>query len=62
MSSHELETPEGKERLEACNFKVPIDGRMVSMCELNGTDMRRDLNVRDRERLVTIKEPARKAS
>lgn len=62
MSSHELQTEEGKERLEACNFKVPIDGRMVSMCELNGTDMRKDLNVRDRERLVTIKDPARKAS
>lgn len=62
MSSHELTTPEGEERLQACNFKVPVDGRMVSMCELNGTDLRKELNIRDRERLVTIKEPARKAS
>ena len=61
MSAHELETPEGQDRLAACAFKVPIDGRMVSMCELNGTDLRRDLNTRDRDRLVAVREPRRRA-
>ncbi len=44
MSSGELDTPEGRERLAACVFKVPVDGRMVSMCEVNGTDLRLRLN------------------
>lgn len=56
MSAHELETEGGKVRLEACAFKVPVDGRMVSMCELNGTDLRRELNQNDRSRLVSIQE------
>lgn len=46
MSPDELETPLGRERLDACVFKVPVDGRMVSMCELNATPLRRDLNRR----------------
>ena len=41
MSSHELGTELGKERLAACAFKVPHNGEMVSMCEFNGTDMRK---------------------
>jgi len=61
MSSHQLETKEGKERLEACFFRVPIEGQMVSMCELNGTDMRRKLNHDDQDRLVTVVEPIRRA-
>lgn len=61
MSSHQLETKEGKERLEACFFRVPIDGEMVSMCELNGTDMRRKLNHDDQDRLITVVEPIRRA-
>ncbi len=44
MSRHELHTEAGRNRLAACSFKVPVDGRMVSMCELNGTELRRDLN------------------
>ena len=56
MSAHELETEEGRVRLEACAFKVPVDGRMVSMCALNGTDLRRQLNQSDRSRLVSIQE------
>ncbi len=44
MSEEELSTPAGQERLEACVFRVPVDGRMVSMCELNGTDLRLRLN------------------
>jgi hypothetical protein len=57
MSAHELDTPEGQERLQACAFRVPVDGHMVSMCELNGTDMRRDMNTSDRDRLIPIAEP-----
>ena len=29
-----------QERLDACVFKVPVDGRMVSMCEFNGGGLR----------------------
>ena len=45
MSSDELDTPLGRERLDACVFKVPVDGELVSMCQMNGTDLRRQLNV-----------------
>ncbi len=45
MSPDELETPLGKERLEACVFKLPVDGKMVSMCQMNATSLRRELNV-----------------
>jgi len=40
MSPGDLLTKEGKERLEACIFKVPVDGKLVSMCEMNATDLR----------------------
>ncbi len=46
MSADELETPLGRERLEACVFKLPVNGRMVSMCEMNATDLRLQLNLR----------------
>lgn len=48
MSPNDLNTELGRERLEACVFKVPVDGRMVSMCEVNATSLRRRLNVRTR--------------
>lgn len=44
MNREELSTPVGRERLSACVFRVPVDGRMVSMCELNATDLRLQLN------------------
>ncbi len=44
MSEDEIDTPLGRERLQACAFKVPVDGEMVSMCEVNATDLRRSLN------------------
>ena len=53
MSEHELETEVGQKRLQACAFRIPIDGKMVSMCEVNGK-MRDDLNRRDQERLVPL--------
>lgn len=46
MQTDELETPKGRERLAACAFRVPIDGRMVSMCEVNASGMRKELTRR----------------
>lgn len=42
MSEGDGATPEGRERLDLCVFHVPIDGRMVPMCEVNTTSLRRD--------------------
>ncbi len=44
MNGDELDTPLGRERLDACVFRLAVDGRMVSMCELNATDLRLRLN------------------
>ena len=35
MSRDEIETPVGRERLNACAFRVPVGSRMISMCEVN---------------------------
>jgi molybdenum cofactor biosynthesis enzyme MoaA len=43
MSPHELETDLGQERLQACTFRVPVDGEMIAMCELNATGLRSKL-------------------
>ena len=40
MSREELASPIGQERLASCAFKVPVDGRMVSMCEVNAAGVR----------------------
>lgn len=40
MAEDELRTTSGQERLQACVFRLPIDGRMVSMCEVNATGYR----------------------
>jgi molybdenum cofactor biosynthesis enzyme MoaA len=45
MSSDELLTARGQERLAACSFKVPYNGRMVSMCEFNGEELREENNL-----------------
>ena len=44
MDAQELETPLGQERVAACVFKVPVNGSMVSMCQVN-TGMRLELNL-----------------
>jgi hypothetical protein len=44
MSKQELQTQRGQERLAACTFRLPVGDRMVSMCEMNGTDLRLQLN------------------
>jgi len=36
MDTGELETETGRARVEACSFRVPVNGEMVSMCEFNG--------------------------
>ncbi len=46
MSAEEIDTPLGRERLDACVFQIPVDGRMVPMCELNATDLRRQMNAK----------------
>jgi MoaA/NifB/PqqE/SkfB family radical SAM enzyme len=51
MSREELETEEGRARLDACTFRLPVNGRMVSMCEMNGTDLRRQSNLEVQARL-----------
>ena len=40
MSPAELETEVGRERLAACTFRVPYDGQMIPMCEMNATELR----------------------
>ncbi|MEM7245605.1 MAG: radical SAM protein [Acidobacteriota bacterium] len=52
MDAEELATSLGQERLAACTFKVAVDGEMVSMCEVNASGLRRELNLAQRERLV----------
>lgn len=40
MSREEAATERGRERIAACLFRVPIGGRMVSMCEANALGAR----------------------
>ena len=44
MSPEELTTEEGKERLDACSFKLPVDGQMISMCEMNASGIRSQID------------------
>jgi MoaA/NifB/PqqE/SkfB family radical SAM enzyme len=40
MSAAEVATPLGRERLSACAFRVPIDGRLEPMCTVNAFETR----------------------
>ena len=40
MSAAEATTPLGRERLAACAFRVPIDGRLEPMCAVNALGLR----------------------
>ncbi len=42
MNRDEIDTPIGQERLQACAFKVPINGKMFSMCAVNANGYRED--------------------
>jgi hypothetical protein len=50
MSPTELDTDRGRERLEACTFRVPHAGKMIPMCEMNATQLRSELYPRARIR------------
>ena len=40
MSSGELATPKGQERLAACAFRVPVNGSLQPMCAVNALGLR----------------------
>jgi MoaA/NifB/PqqE/SkfB family radical SAM enzyme len=40
MSGEEIRTPLGQERLAACVFRLPVEGRMMPMCEVNAAGYR----------------------
>jgi MoaA/NifB/PqqE/SkfB family radical SAM enzyme len=40
MSAAELATDEGRQRLHHCAFKVPVNGELKSMCEVNAAGLR----------------------
>jgi hypothetical protein len=40
MSRDQVDTAEGRERMDLCVFRVPIGDNLVSMCEVNATGMR----------------------
>ena len=44
MSPQELTTEEGQERLDACTFKLSVDGEIISMCEMNASGLRSQLD------------------
>lgn len=43
ISIHVDATQRGRERPQACTFRVPLEGRMIPMCELNATGLRSKL-------------------
>ena len=40
MSPEEVKTERGKERLDACVFRLPYKGEMVPMCRMNAAGVR----------------------
>jgi hypothetical protein len=42
MSTRQIETPLGRERIALCAFKVPVEGRLESMCAVNALGLRED--------------------
>ena len=40
MSAEELAKPLGRERVDSCAFKVPVNGRLESMCAVNALGLR----------------------
>ncbi|MGF1483408.1 MAG: hypothetical protein ACFBZ8_03490 [Opitutales bacterium] len=46
MSPNQMQTSEGLERLEACIFKVPVDGEMIPMCTMNAEGVRERIGAR----------------
>ena len=50
MNADELATPLGQEREASCVFRVPVGGRLESMCRVNAKGLRDDLYQRLRDR------------
>jgi hypothetical protein len=40
MSREDIETAEGRERLDLCVFRLPVGDKLVSMCEVNALGLR----------------------
>ena len=40
MSAADLATPEKRDRLAACAFRLAVDGEMVPMCQVNAGGVR----------------------
>ena len=40
MSPQELQTPVGQDRLAACVFRLPYQGEMIPMCQMNADGVR----------------------
>jgi hypothetical protein len=57
MSRKVIETPLGQERLALCIFKLPIEGRMVSMCETNAMGVREAVYEQMRKQAQPRREP-----
>ncbi|HEV8618540.1 MAG TPA: radical SAM protein [Candidatus Udaeobacter sp.] len=54
MSAAEMETAQGEERLAACAFRVPINGRLESMCAVNALGLREAYYRQVAENLPTV--------
>ncbi len=52
MSAAETATPEGRERLDVCAFKVSINGKLESMCAVNALGLREEF-YRDEQPVAT---------
>ncbi len=53
MNRNEIDTPLGQERLKACAFKVPIKGKMISMCAVNADGYREDYYEKLKKNIVS---------
>jgi len=49
MGPGELATGNGRARLAACVFRVPVDGEMVPMCQVNAGGVRDEVYARLRQ-------------
>lgn len=54
MDSEEVETPEGRARLDACVFRVPVGSEMRSMCAVNAGGLRDAVYRGDTDALYSI--------
>jgi Radical SAM superfamily len=55
MSPADLATPEGRDRLAACAFRLAVDGEMVSMCQVNAGGVRDAVYAENNARRAALK-------